>query len=273
MRESRKKSLLLPWVFMMLVPLMFMACGGRRAQLEKDPFHLESSGIQVFAQNEANEVFQRINTTNSGLKAVKGVGGIKLKSEKEHFSSRLAWVAELSGKMRLEVIGPDGRPLLSLSSDGQFVYFYSHGEKKYYKKRISEKNLSDYLGIPLEPLEMTALLSGRISGLPGDRIALTKNPAEEGFVLFLFDKKSGEVTRIFLTADRQTLRKMEKRKSNGTLLYEVLFENFKTVNQFAIPFDLFITDAAGSTFQLKMNQVIDNPAIDGSLFILYKPER
>jgi outer membrane lipoprotein-sorting protein len=254
----------------MVLPFAFTGCAGRHSGVDNDPFHLKNSRVEIFGQKEADEVSQRIYATNLGLKTVKGVGGLKFQSGKDKISSRLAWASEESGKMRLEVIGPDGRPLFSLSSDGQFVYFYSHGKKKYYKKRILNKNLSDYLGIPLEPQELASVLSGKVPPLSPDRIALIKNPTEEGFILLLFEKKSEQTTRIFLAADRQTFRKMEKRTSKETLLYEVLFENVKTVNHYAIPFTLLITDAAGATFQLKMNKVLDNPAIDDSVFIIKK---
>ncbi|MBU4055047.1 MAG: DUF4292 domain-containing protein [Proteobacteria bacterium] len=272
MRGSRRKPFQFLWVFIALIPLLFMACGGRRPALDLDPFHLKNSGIALLPQSEAEEIFQRLSTTNLELKSIKGLGKAKVQSEKENFSSRLAWTADDSGRIRLEVIRPDGRSLLSLSTDGAFMYFYSHGEKKFYKKRVKDKNLGDYLGIPLNSHELTGILSGRIPGLNRDQMVLTENREGDGYILHLFEKNSRKTTLVFLNAEKQTVVKLERRKFDGTISYQILFDHRKTVNGFPLPFYLLVVDGKASSFQLEMDRVWINPAIEDKLFILSEPE-
>jgi len=81
MRGSRRKPFQFLWVFIALIPLLFMACGGRRPALDLDPFHLKNSGIALLPLSVEEEIFQRLSRSSLALKSIKGLGTADVPSE------------------------------------------------------------------------------------------------------------------------------------------------------------------------------------------------
>ena len=253
------------------LPLLFTACSGIQRMSDHDPFGLQGTGIILYPQKTAEDLFYRLHSENLEISSVKGIGNARIHTGKDVFSSRLAWAAQDPGKLHLQIIGPVG-PLAVLAANGKNIFFFDHVDRQFYKRRFSEDALGSYFKIPLEFNEMIDMISGRIPIDGYDRIALTENPEVDGFILRLMFPDKKEILHLYLGPEMKAPWKMESFKPDGSLRYRALLRSYKITENFNLPFYISVEDANGSYFQLEMNRVWVNTEMDDTLFELTRPE-
>ena len=275
MKGIRKKPFIVLFC-VICISLFLPACALFNKRLIKDPFHLQSMRIVQYPASDAQTALEKIHRKNLGVKTIKGVGTFSFDHQNERFASRLAWTGlrqgDQVGKIRLEVIGPHGQPVASLAANETAFYFFSHVERKFYEKALTDRSLETYLKIPITVNEMVNFLSGRIPLDHYDQIALTQNGNGEGFILYGLKKDSKTVIKLFLDDAKETVYKAEYFHSVSKFSFRVEFIDPKLVDAYKIPFQIKIVDDKGSDFILKMDRVWANATVDESIFTLSQPE-
>src|SRR6056297_3995546 len=94
---------------------------------------------------EARKVLQQLRQVNASLKACKGLGDISIKRKSRRHQARMAWLAKVPDKIRLTLLGPGRRPLLTASADGEHLYYLNRSSKtRFFKKKKKQATLEDF---------------------------------------------------------------------------------------------------------------------------------
>lgn len=249
--------------------LMFSACSYLEKKTDKDPFHL--NGISQASQEEAQELILSLKKINEDLITFKGVGSIDLQNKKQTLNSRLMWIGDGPQKLRLELVGIHGQPILRLASDGQWFYIYSLSDKKYYKRRIKDNTLEQFLSIPIRLSTITEMLMGRVP-IPDHRYAaLIKNPPGHGYLLYVLEQKSGHIVKIFLNEEKKGVFLIEYTDSRGSLLYRINFSDEQRIKSYDIPFSISISDSSGDGIKINVDRFWADIDVNPSVFVLTPP--
>lgn len=129
---------------------------------------------------EASQLIERLDAQGSAVQTVKGLVRTKLETPqgREAFSQVL--LIERPDRLRVEVLGLLGQPVLKLVSDGRELTIALPGER-YYRGAASAENLERFTHLPLEPQQLVELLLGDVPyGHPGP---VTVETTGEGYAL------------------------------------------------------------------------------------------
>ena len=258
-------------LILLMVPVSFFACSSIDERIGKDPFDLHGPSESPQAREEAQRLIETLKRHNAGLQTFKGLGKIQLWNKNETFTSRLAWIGNMPEKLRMELLGLYGQPATSFAADGNYFYFYSHLEDRYYKRRLTDTSLKPILALPLQLSDVLDLLAGRVSIRDYRLAKVIKNTSGEGYILIVLLKKSGIVVKLYLSHDKMSVWMTEHYRSNGSLLYRAIFKNTKRVQSYLIPFSLSVSDDNGTGFKLDIERFWVDVTVKPSVFVLPHP--
>ena len=250
--------------------LMLSACSYPEKKIIKDPFHL--NGFPQASQEEAQALILSLKKINEDLVTFKGIGSIDLQNKKQTLNSRLMWIGDTPQKLRLELVGIHGQPILRMASDGQWFYIYSLTEKKYYKRRIKDNTLEQFLSIPISLTTITEMLMGRVPIPDYSYVALVENPPEQGCLLYVLEQNSGHIVKIFLNQEKTGASLIEYTDSKGSLLYRINFSDEKKIKSYQIPFLISISDGSGGGIKINVDRFWVDVAVNPAIFVLAPPE-
>jgi len=162
------------------------------------------------------------------------------------------------------------------------VHKQSYDFKHPYKSPEAEnillmlKNENDKLkiiSIPIKPEEIIALLAGRVPLRKYKYAALTKNRANEGYILLLGKNRWNVIEKIYLNENKNKIYKVEVYDETGSLLYRSVFENVEAQNvkEYKVPSQLMISNDEGIVFKLLIDKYWADVSILPSMFVL-KPQ-
>ena len=124
---------------------------------------------------EAQGLIAAIQSNNDTLKTFKGIGKVKLSKKGKIQGARIAWVGSDPGRLRLEILAITGQPIVSLASDGDWVYLNIHDRQRFYRKRTTDANLNNIVSIPVKSSDVLHLLAGRIPVRAHNHATVIKN--------------------------------------------------------------------------------------------------
>ena len=78
--------------------------------------------------------------------------------------------------------------------------------------------------------------------------------------------------KIYLSADRKDVRRMEVFGAGGKVLYRVEFEEMQNVLGYRVPRRLGLSDDAGNGVQLDIEQFLTDVPVTSSMFVLPPPD-
>jgi hypothetical protein len=222
---------------------------------------------------QAGEALATLQAYNAGLAAFKGLGRVRIVEGARRQSLRIAWLAALPDRMRIEILGPYGRPAASLASDGRILTLRDYATARFHRAPLTESGaLRDLIPIDLQPRELLALLAGRVALLPFDQ-AEAEALGEEGATwLRLRHSGSGTDQRIALApGGGGRVAKVEVRDPDGRLRYAAQLHGELHAGRFVLPAELALQGPEGAGLTLGAETVWDNPAFDGDRFVLSAP--
>jgi hypothetical protein len=256
-------------VFLLLIQALCVASCGSIAKRPIHPlFDLNSYEISSEERDEINRLIGFLNQKNVALTTYKGIGNIKLWGNKRVISSRAAWTGDTPMKLRLEMLGIHGGPIASVAINGPHFYYYSHVDKQYYARPLTEEGLKPFLSFSLPVDVVTYLLMGRIPVYDYRFAKITANPAGEGFVLTLVAKDGEKAEKIFLNRKKNSITMIEYYDKKGSLEVRAALSNQRRVASFEIPFTIAISDAKGNGLELDIDRYWTDVSVDASVFIL-----
>ena len=249
--------------------------------------------------SEAGEIVSYLKNQNLHLKTFKGMGRITfLENGKKDLTTRVAWAGSVPDRLRVVLRSVSGQPVVSVASDGQWIYLVDHTRGKFYKKHSKDSTMKRFFSIPVTPEDIVHLLAGRVSvdkydsaavlrnnGSPGPmsgspsscRTAVSNQEApcepEDGYILVLKKGWGGNTCqKIYLDANRKQVRKVENFYLTGDLKYRAEFKTMQDIDGYRIPSRLVLTADDGSGFQLDVDRYWTGVSVSPSLFVLTPPE-
>ena len=242
---------------------------------------------------EAEKILSTLGNQNLELKTFKGIGRITFwKNKKKDVSGRIAWVASAPDKIRIVLSSVTGHPMISVASDGQWLYLNSHASGDFYKKPATASSMRRLLTVPVKTEDMIDILAGRVPIRSYDVVALSENSSrvhdsegsmiaalkdsekhrQNGFVLVLKKRWGDILEKIYLDETKNDVQKLEMFNSDGTLAYRVEFDRMRVTSGYRIPSRLLVSNDDGSDFHLDVDRYWVDPVVPGSVFIL-KPQQ
>jgi hypothetical protein len=249
--------------------------------------------------SEAGEIVSYLKNQNLHLKTFKGMGRITfLENGKKDLTTRVAWAGSVPDRLRVVLRSVSGQPVVSVASDGQWIYLVDHTRGKFYKQHSGGSTMKRFFSIPVTSDDIVNLLAGRVSvdnydsaavlrnnGSPGPmsgspsscRTAVSNQEEpcepEDGYILVLKKGWGGNTCqKIYLDASRKQVRKVENFYLTGDLKYRAEFKIMKDIDGYRVPSRLVLTTDDGSGFQLDVDRYWTGVSVSPSLFVLTPPE-
>lgn len=269
---------------------LFSSCSSITSRIPEKPGDLK-------LLSEAGEVISYLKNQNLHLKTFKGVGRITfLENEKKDLTTRVAWIGSIPDRFRIALRSVSGQPVVSVASDGQWIYFVNHTRGKFYKQHSGDSTMKRFFSIPVTSYDIVNLLAGRVSvdnydsavvlrndppgsmsGSPSScRTALSNQEEpcahEHGYILVLKKGWGNTCQKIYLDASRKQVRKVENFYFTGDLKYRAEFKKMQDIEGYRVPSRLVISTDDGSGFQLDVDRYWAAVSVLPSLFVLTPPE-
>ncbi len=246
------------------VALFIFACG---SIVKKEPFPKGR-----YSSPEAVNLVSMLKNTNNTLKTFKGVGTIRLWDKNRFQVVRAAWAGAGHDRFRVELLGISGHPIASLAKNEEWLYFLSHTEKRFYKKRSPDADMKKIILMPVKFDDIIALLTGRAPLYEHSYAIVKKNSVKNGYILLLGKKSGNIIEKIYLDENKRQIEKVEVFDKNNKLVYRAIFESMQKINDYHVPLSLVISNDDGINFQLDMDKYLANVPASPSMFVLSPSE-
>ena len=247
--------------------------------------------------SEAGEIVAYLKNQNLHLKTFKGMGRITFwENEKKDLTTRVAWAGSAPDRLRVVLRSVSGQPVVSVASDGQWIYLVDHTRGKFYKKHAGGSTMKKFFSIPVTSDDIVHLLAGRVSIDNYDSVDLLRNggssglmpgsescpttvsnqkkpcESEDGYILVLKKGWGNTCQKIYLDASRKQVCKVEIFYLTGNLKYRAEFKTMQDIEGYRVPSRLVLTTDDGSGFQLDVDRYWAGVSVSPSLFVLMPPE-
>ena len=249
------------------------------------------------ALSEARELISDLKNQNLELKTFKGIGRITFwGNDKKELSTRVAWVGSAPNRLRVALSSISGQPVVSLASDGQWLYLVHHSRGKFYKQSAGNSTMKRFFSIPIKSDDIVNILAGRIPFDNYDYAVVIKNSPpsrtpgsvsnrntaqwsqkesggyEDGYILVLKKGWGNIREKIYLDTNKKYVRKVEVFYLTGDLKYRAEFNRMMDIEGYRVPSRLVLSTDDGSGFQLDVDRYWAGVSVSQSMFVLTPPE-
>ena len=216
-------------------------------------------------------VAEHLETEKQQLRTFRAVGSIQVKGEKQHWSGRAFFLAELPGSLRLEVLNFFGQPVIYAVSDGHEFLIWQPGDNRAYEGLAADGTLTRLIKFPLDDQEAVLLLAGVVPIWHQVEQKLFKSP-DTGMLLLeqSVDTSSGLTQKIWLEGEGMVATKIE-RLQGGKLELEAKFSDFMEIEGWFYPRSI-VMEGAKTRVTIRYEQIAVNENLDRSVFHLTLPE-
>lgn len=222
---------------------------------------------------EVKELTAAFEKRNGSLNSFKAVGQIKLKTGRKVLLTRAAWIGLEKNRLRLEILKPTGKPLMSLSSDGKWAYLLLRDEKQYEKQPLSGQGFGHWASVSVAPSDLVSLLCGRVPNRAWDLCYWETPEKGGGPVLHLAQYWKGFVEKLYFDTSLEKIRLIEMYRPDGTLVYRARWSNFRTVKNYRLPMHIEIDDVKGRHLTLSVDRIWPDAVVKAAQFIIKEPAK
>ncbi|ADK85260.1 hypothetical protein Deba_1895 [Desulfarculus baarsii DSM 2075] len=191
-------------------------------------------------------------------------------------SARTAEGRDLSGdhviygvypdRLRADVLGPFGQPVLRMIADGNKLSVLSFDENRLYLGRATRQNVAAFLGVNLSPDEVFTILGGGVPFLRSDNLQETA-PAQPGAaMLTITDGPARIVETVEFDLADYSIRQGRLRQHEGPYNFLCRFDKFTTGGPWRYPRTVEIESADGRALALENDELLINEPVDGKVF-------
>jgi hypothetical protein len=269
---------------------LFSSCSPVTSRIPEKPGDLK-------ALSEAGELIAYLKNQNLHLKSFKGAGRITfLENKKKDLTSRVAWVGSIPDRLRVALRSVSGQPVVSIASDGQWLYLVNHTRGKFYKRRTGNSTMKKFFSIPVKSDDIVSILAGRVAVDHYDSAVVIKNSPpggtsdftsnghtdvlnpeepcahEDGYILVLKKGWGNICQKIYFDANKKQVCMVENFYFTGNLKYRAEFKKMQDIKGYRVPSRLVLSTDDGSGFQLDVDRYWAGVSVSPSLFVLAPPE-
>ena len=241
-----------------LVPALFLALTGCAHWKAPD----------TPAAREGQRVLEQLRAVNSGLEAVKGLGQAALTTGTGRQRVRVAWAAQATGQLRMELLAVSGHPLATLATDGEYLYLRDNAGDRFLKCRAPRANLKALVQVPLRVPDLIDLLMGRIPLPKAEHSVLMDNPRQSGYILERHRWWGTKVQQIHLAADGLTVRRVVFFDADGHTTHWATLSGHKDQGGYTFPGQLAVAAPTGARMEIRMERLWPGARLNGEAFQL-----
>lgn len=222
---------------------------------------------------EAQALFSRLQSQNSQLRTFKGTGRMRIRNGNSSQQARIMWAGHQDGKLRLEVMGAAGQPVISFASDGERIYLISHTENRFVSRRRPDANLEKLISLPITVGACLDLLAGRVPAVSRQLpVSVVDNDTHDRILVLTHPERDKGHARVVVDASSGNVRRIEILNADGDLDYQAEFVRMQTVSGFEVPGELRLSNDRQVGIKIVVERFWPNAAVADSLFVLAKPE-
>jgi len=212
-----------------------------------------------------DQVVERLEVRRQAVRSFGMQGEIQGQNRAGELNGEQRIFGRYPDRLRAEVLGPFGRPVLLLQSDGARMAVLAYGENKAYWGPASRANVARFLGLALTPAEIYTLLTGSVP-LVSPRQAVIQASSQAGrAVLQLKDQAGLEQGLIFSLGDFTVLEAWASDRARGNTL-NARFESFASLPEGRYPKRIMLSDQDGRALTLDCDRLQINQPLDDKLF-------
>lgn len=248
----RKTSLVLFVILCMILPV---GCKMIKRP-EEDPY--------------ARMLVDRLIRSNSGLNQFKGFANIRLNSEGQVRSGRIAFAGVKPNKMRIELLNTIGTPLISLAGDGENITILDQSSQKHYHLRQSRTALKSVIQFPIGIEDLQCLLTG---GLPiqTNTFASLERKNDQEAIILLKNRWHYKVARLKIDSVSRQIRSMLIFDQEGNEQYRIHWQKWKQAGDYTIPSKLFFESFSDHRLSMVVDRFWPDVQVEPSMFVLDLP--
>ena len=224
----------------------------------------------------AESLVAKLENVNQTLVSCKGIGRMKYVQSGRSQHLRIAWISEVPEKLRIALLGVDGRPLITVSTDGTWFYFLDHTTGEFHKSSPDDYRLKTALRLPLDVRSLALILAGRIPKFDYDRIEVSAGRTT-GETVVVLKKWWNRVGKIYIgkspsAISRPAILRIESYRQTGDVRYIADIKKIQIVKEYVVPRALTISSGQANSFALDIDRYWVNEPVTPETFILHPPE-
>ncbi|MCB2185746.1 MAG: DUF4292 domain-containing protein [Deltaproteobacteria bacterium] len=173
-------------------------------------------------------------------------------------------------RLRAEIMGPFGRPLLLLVHDAGRLTVIAYRENRVYVGPASRRNLARFLGLALEPTQVYALLTGSAPYLAGS-VEEVSMAAPGQVRLTLAEPALGIKETLVANLTNYAVREAWLAQRDGGYSLTCQFSDFMPFLSWAYPRTLSVEDGEDRKLKLINDTLTLNGPLDGRVFEVSPP--
>lgn len=215
----------------------------------------------------ATEVRTRMEARRLAVKSFIMSGAIELVAPQGELHGDHVILGAFPNRLRAEVMGPFGQPLLRVICDGVTLTVLSFRENKAYQGPASRTNLARFLGLALSPTEMYAVLAGSPPLLPADsrdEVAVTSLSGQA--MLKLVDLSGRVAQELIFSLKDFAVERAWLLEGEGRWGLELEYGRLQPALASRYPLYLKVKDQESRLLVLDNEELKLNQAVDQALF-------
>ena len=223
---------------------------------------------------EVEDILEYFQRANAEVTTFKASGRITVwRNDEFLFNQSVLWAGQSPDRLRLTIMGIDGRPHMSMVSDGDWLVVLLHSEGRLEKLAIRDNGLQRLAGITLPPEDLGDLLVGRIPLMDHRQASIRPAPApERGFILELKGRWGKIRQRIYFTQPEMQVYRLEVFSGWGGLRYRAELEPSRQAEGFRFFPRLEISDGHQDLLKIEIRRFWPNTPLPDGIFRLSPPQ-
>ena len=220
--------------------------------------------------SHGRQILQGLAGINAGLTRYKALAHIRIESDGQVISGRIAMAGILPGKLRIEWLDMMGQPLTTLAGDGETITIFSRIDNSTHRLRQSPKALEQLIHIPIGIEDLQTIMVGRLP-LPVDVAVQIKEAQGETDKLVLKNRWHNVVAT--LQADRSTARAlaMQTFSAQGEPLYEIQWLQWRNEGNYIVPVKMTFESESVQLLTLTTDRFWPDAEVPETVFKLDAP--
>lgn len=215
----------------------------------------------------AKAVEERLQARRLAVTSFVMSGGLDLTAPQGELHGDHLILGAAPGRLRAEVVGPFGQPLLRVVTDGIHLTVLAFRENRAYQGPASRANLARFLGLALSPNEVFAVLAGGPPLLPADAKAdLAPATLDSQAILQMLDASGQVAQRVLFDRGDFAVRRAWLQERQGRWALELEYGNLQPDLGSRYPRFLKVSDQEGRLLVLDNQELKLNTGPDLNLF-------
>ena len=220
---------------------------------------------------EAAAIIQRLQDRRQAVKTLQLQGQVEIETRGNEVLGDHLIVGRAPDSLRADIMGPFGRPEMSLALNQGVVTVLAFGENRAYRGPASPANLGRFLGVALDGAALFDLLTGVPPIMAHDRAEVELPADSQVAKLKLTDSGSGLVQVLEVHLGDYAVNQTWIGRADGPVSFRCEYSDFRISAGGRLPFRTEVSDDRERRVSLINSEIKINPAVNDKVFELAIP--